>query len=39
MPLTDIKKRFKYITPHSERFINEDELIYLIFRGLFEAKL
>jgi hypothetical protein len=39
MPLTDIRKRSKYITPHLERFTDEDELIYLIFRGLLEAKL
>jgi hypothetical protein len=35
----DIKKRSKYTTPHPERFIGEDELIYPIFRGLLEAKL
>ena len=39
MPLTDIRKRFKYTTLHLERFISEDELIYLIFRSLLEAKL
>jgi hypothetical protein len=39
MPLIDIRKRFKYTTPYLERFIGEDELIYLIFRGLLEAKL
>ena len=39
MPLIDPRKRLKYITPYSERFTSEDESIYLIFRGLLEAKL
>jgi hypothetical protein len=39
MPLIDIRKRPKYITPYLERFIGEDELIYSIFRGLLKAKL
>ena len=39
MPLIDLRKRPKHTTPHSERFIDEDESIYLIFRGLLEAKL
>jgi hypothetical protein len=39
VPLTDIKKRSKHTTPHLERFIGEDKLIYPIFRGLLEAKL
>ena len=39
MPLTDIRKRSKHTTPHLKRFIDEDESIYLIFRGLLEVKL
>ena len=39
MPLIDLRKRPKHTTLHSERFTDEDESIYLIFRGLFEAKL
>ena len=39
VPLIDPRKRPKYTTPHLERFTGEDELIYLIFRGLLEAKL
>ena len=39
MPLIDLRKRPKYTTPYSERFTDEDESIYLIFRGLLEAKL
>ena len=39
MPLIDPRKRPKYTTPHLERFIGEDELIYFIFHGLFKAKL
>ena len=39
MPLINPRKRPKYTTPYLERFIGEDELIYLIFRGLLEAKL
>jgi hypothetical protein len=39
MPLIDLRKRPKHITPHLERFTDEDESIYLIFRGLLEAKL
>ena len=39
MPLIDLRKRLKHTTPHLERFTGEDELIYPIFRGLFEAKL
>jgi hypothetical protein len=39
MPLIDPRKRPKYSTPYLERFIGEDELIYIIFRGLLEAKL
>jgi hypothetical protein len=39
MPPIDPRKRPKYTTPHPERFIGKDELIYLIFRGLLEAKL
>jgi hypothetical protein len=39
MPLIDLKKRLKYTTPYLKRFIDEDELIYFIFRGLFKAKL
>ena len=39
MPLIDPRKRPKYITPYLKRFTDEDESIYLIFRGLLEAKL
>jgi len=39
MPLINLKKRLKYTTLYLKRFISEDESIYLIFRGLFEAKL
>ena len=39
MPLIDLRKRSKYTTPHLKRFTDEDELIYLIFRGLLETKL
>jgi len=39
VPLIDIKKRLKYTTPYLKKFISEDESIYLIFRGLFKAKL
>jgi hypothetical protein len=39
MPLINPRKRSKYITPYLERFIDKDELIYFIFRGLFKAKL
>jgi hypothetical protein len=39
MPLIDPRKRPKYITPHLERFIGKDELIYLIFYSLLKAKL
>ena len=39
VPLIDPRKRPKHTTPHLERFISEDESIYLIFRGLLEAKL
>jgi hypothetical protein len=39
MPLIDPRKRPKYTTPHLERFIGEDELIYPIFYGLLKAKL
>jgi hypothetical protein len=39
VPLIDLRKQSKYITPYLERFIGEDELIYPIFRGLLEAKL
>jgi hypothetical protein len=39
MPLIDPRKRPKYTTPHLERFIGEDKLIYPIFRGLLKAKL
>jgi hypothetical protein len=39
IPLIDPRKRLKQTTPYLERFIGEDELIYLIFRGLLEAKL
>ena len=39
IPLIDLRKRPKHTTPHLERFIGEDESIYPIFRGLFEAKL
>jgi hypothetical protein len=39
MPLIDPRKWPKYTTPHLERFIGEDELIYLIFYSLLKAKL
>jgi hypothetical protein len=39
MSLIDPRKRPKHTTPYLERFIGEDELIYLIFRGLLKAKL
>jgi hypothetical protein len=39
IPLIDPRKRPKYTTPYLERFIGEDELIYLIFRSLLKAKL
>jgi hypothetical protein len=39
MPLIDPRKRPKHTTPYLERFINEDKLIYPIFRGLLKAKL
>jgi len=39
MPLIDPRKWPKYTTPYLKRFIGEDELIYLIFRSLFKAKL
>ena len=39
VPPIDLRKRLKHTTPHLERFTGEDELIYPIFRGLFEAKL
>jgi hypothetical protein len=39
MPLIDLRKRLKHTTPYLERFTGEDESIYLIFRGLLEAKL
>jgi hypothetical protein len=39
MPLIDLRKRPKHTTPYLERFTDEDELIYPIFRGLLEAKL
>jgi hypothetical protein len=39
MPLINPRKRPKHTTPHLERFISEDELIYPIFRGLLKAKL
>jgi hypothetical protein len=39
MPLIDSRKQSKYTTPHLKRFIDEDELIYPIFRGLLKAKL
>ena len=39
MPLIDLRKRSKHTTPHLKMFISEDESIYLIFRGLLEAKL
>ena len=39
VPLIDLRKRLKYITLYLKRFIGEDELIYLIFRSLFKAKL
>jgi hypothetical protein len=39
MPLIDPRKRSKYTIPYLERFIGEDESIYLIFRSLLKAKL
>jgi hypothetical protein len=39
VPLIDPRKQPKYTTPHLERFIGEDELIYPIFCGLLKAKL
>ena len=39
VPLIDLRKRPKHTTPYLERFIGEDELIYLIFRSLLKAKL
>ena len=39
MLLINLKKRLKYTTPYLKKFTDEDESIYLIFRGLFEAKL
>jgi hypothetical protein len=39
VPLIDPRKRPKHITPHLERFIGKDELIYPIFRNLLKAKL
>jgi hypothetical protein len=39
VPLIDPRKRPKYTTPYPERFIGEDELIYLIFYSLLKAKL
>jgi hypothetical protein len=39
LPLMDIRGRPKYTTPYPEIFIGEDELLYLIFRDLLEAKL
>jgi hypothetical protein len=39
MPLINPRKRPKHTTPHLERFIGEDELIYSIFCGLLKAKL
>jgi hypothetical protein len=39
MPLIDPRKRLKYTTPHLERFIGEDKLIYPIFYSLLKAKL
>jgi len=39
MPLIDPRKWPKYTTPHLERFISKDELIYSIFYSLFKAKL
>jgi len=39
IPLIDPRKRSKYTTPHLERFIGKDELIYPIFYGLLKAKL
>ena len=39
MPLIDLRKRPKHTTPYLKRFTGEDESIYLIFRGLLEAKL
>ena len=39
IPLIDLRKRLKYTTLYLKRFTDEDESIYLIFRGLLEAKL
>ena len=39
MPLIDPRKQPKHTTPHLERFISKDELIYPIFRSLLKAKL
>jgi hypothetical protein len=39
VPLIDPRKRPKHTTPHLERFIGKDELIYPIFYGLLKAKL
>jgi hypothetical protein len=39
VPLIDPRKRHKHTTPHLERFIGEDELIYSIFYSLLKAKL
>jgi hypothetical protein len=39
VPLIDLRKRPKYTTPYLERFIDKDELIYLIFHSLLKAKL
>ena len=39
VPLIDPRKRPKHTTPHLERFIGEDELIYPIFYSLLKAKL
>ena len=39
VPLIDSRKRPKYTTPHLERFIGKDELIYPIFYSLLKAKL
>jgi hypothetical protein len=39
IPLINPRKQPKHTTPYLERFISEDELIYLIFCGLLKAKL
>jgi hypothetical protein len=39
MPLIDLRKQPKHTTPHLERFIGKDELIYPIFYSLLKAKL